>query len=53
MELKHIRMPKEEVAKVEAYRIKNGLTFTMAVRVLLAMALTAPPKMRKSGPESA
>ena len=41
MELKHIRMPSDEVAKVEAYRLKRGLSFTMAVRVLLAIAITA------------
>lgn len=40
MELKHIRMPKDEVARVEAYRIKHALSFTMAVRLLLAIALT-------------
>ena len=44
MEMKHIRMTKEEAAKVETYRKKLGLSFTMAVRTLLALAFTMEKK---------
>ena len=47
MDMKHIRMTKEEAAKVDAYRKKLGLSFTMAVRTLLALAFTLSEKGRK------